>query len=121
QVLERKTDRLMERTRNRPLAAGRMDPGSVLLSGTILSIAGLLQLARFANLDAAVLAALTLALYVFVYTPLKKVTTLNTLVGAIPGALPPLIGWAAAQTDGMSLNLQAWTVFMIVFVWQLPH
>jgi protoheme IX farnesyltransferase len=121
QVLERKSDRLMKRTQERPLATGRMDAGSVLYAGTALSVIGLLQLARCVNLDAALWAAVTLALYVFVYTPLKRVTTLNTLVGAIPGALPPLIGWSAAQTDGMGLNMQAWSLFMIIFIWQLPH
>lgn len=121
QVLERKTDRLMERTKNRPLAAMRIDPGTVLYAGAAFSIIGLLQLAKCVNLNAALWAAVTLALYVFLYTPLKRVTTLNTLVGAIPGALPPLIGWAAAQTDGTGLNLQAWSLFMIMFIWQLPH
>jgi heme o synthase len=118
QVIERKTDALMQRTQNRPLPSGRMSPSTVLLAGAILSIGGMLYLAALVNLDAALWAAVTLGLYVFVYTPLKRITTLNTLVGALPGALPPLIGWVAARGE---LNLQAWAIFSIVFVWQLPH
>ncbi|HYG74360.1 MAG TPA: heme o synthase [Planctomycetota bacterium] len=120
QVLERKTDALMERTKNRPLATGRMNPGSVLLFGAASSIAGLLYLAVQTNLDTSLLAAVTLLLYVFVYTPLKAVTPLNTLVGAVPGALPPLIGWAAVA-ETADLNIKAWSLFMILFIWQLPH
>jgi heme o synthase len=117
QVLERKSDALMERTRNRPLATGRMTSGPVLYAGTLFSIFGLLFLALRVNLDSSLLAAATLGLYVFVYTPMKRMTTLNTLVGAIPGALPPLIGWAAVG----ELNAAAWALFGILFIWQLPH
>jgi heme o synthase len=83
-----------------------------------VTIAGMAYLAASVNLDAALWATLTMALYVFVYTPLKRVTTLNTLVGAVPGAIPPLIGWTAAQG---SLDARAWSLFAIIFVWQLPH
>ena len=120
QVLERKTDALMIRTRNRPLPTGRMDAGSVLLFDVLSSIAGLVYLAVLTNLDTSLLAAVTLLVYVFAYTPMKSKTPLNTLIGAIPGALPPLIGWAAVS-DSADLNIQAWSLFMILFVWQLPH
>jgi protoheme IX farnesyltransferase len=118
QVIERLSDAKMRRTHNRPVPAGRMSPGAVLLAGAALSISGMLYLAAFVNLNAAVWASVTLGLYVFIYTPLKRVTTLNTLVGALPGALPPLIGWVAARGE---LSLQAWAVFAVIFVWQLPH
>ncbi len=118
QVIERHTDRLMARTRNRPLPAGRMDAGQVLNFGVACGVAGLLYLALRVNIEASLWAALTLALYVFVYTPLKRVSTLNTLVGAIPGAMPPLIGWAAAQGG---LDARAWALFAILFLWQIPH
>jgi heme o synthase len=118
QVIERRCDAQMHRTQHRPLPSGRMAPATVLLLGAILSIGGMAFLAARVNLDAALWAAVTLGLYVFIYTPLKRITTLNTLVGALPGALPPLIGWVAARGE---LNLQAWTIFGIIFVWQLPH
>lgn len=118
QVIERKSDAKMQRTRNRPLPAGRMDPAQALSLGAIAAIAGMTYLAASVNLEAALWATLTMALYVFVYTPLKRVTTLNTLVGAVPGAIPPLIGWTAAQG---SLDARAWSLFAIIFVWQLPH
>lgn len=118
QVLERNNDKLMARTRNRPLPAGRMTPANALNLGASLAIGGMLYLALTVNVYTAMLAALTLGLYVFAYTPLKRVTTLNTLVGAVPGALPPLIGWTAA---GGTIDARAWTLFAIMLLWQLPH
>jgi protoheme IX farnesyltransferase len=118
QYVEREEDGRMLRTRRRPLPAGRLDPGHALVFAAAVSVAGLLHLALTVNLLTAGLAALTLLSYVFVYTPLKHLTSLCTLVGAIPGALPPLGGWTAAHGDfaagGMAL-------FAILFVWQLPH
>ena len=119
-VLERRTDALMERTRNRPLPAGRMRPVEAAVFGTVLAAAGLAWLAVFTNLLAAALAALTVGTYLFVYTPLKFRSASNTLVGAIPGALPPMIGWAAA--DGpRALDAGAWVLFGILYLWQIPH
>lgn len=118
QFLERNTDALMRRTEDRPLPSRRMSPTHALYFGVSSSAAGLIYLAVCTNFDAALIAALTLAIYIFVYTPLKKVTSMNTLVGAIPGALPPLIGFAAARGE---LAAQGWALFAIVFIWQLPH
>jgi protoheme IX farnesyltransferase len=118
QVYERDTDALMRRTRLRPLPDGRITPKDGILFGASLSFAGLLLLATRANLSAAMLAFATLVLYLSVYTPMKRKSPIATLVGAVPGALPPLIGWAASHghvsTGGLSL-------FAIVFVWQIPH
>jgi heme o synthase len=115
---ERDLDAVMQRTRTRPVPAGRMRPASALLLGCILAVGGIVYLAVTTNRLATVLTAATVVIYIFAYTPLKRVTTGNTLVGAIPGALPPLIGWAAARG---SLDLGAWTLFAIVFIWQMPH
>jgi protoheme IX farnesyltransferase len=119
QLLERHTDALMRRTENRPLPAGRLQPLEVALFGLALGIAGLVYLAVMVRQPLAVLvAAVTFASYVFLYTPLKRRTTLNTLVGAIPGALPPVIGWTAM---GGPLGREAAALFLILFVWQVPH
>ena len=115
---ERDLDALMERTRERPVPAGRMRPLSALFLGGILAVAGVVYLAVMTNFLAASLTAVTVAIYVLGYTPLKRVTTTNTLVGAIPGAIPPLIGWAAARGY---LDFAAWSLFAILFVWQMPH
>ncbi|MBV9009811.1 MAG: protoheme IX farnesyltransferase [Verrucomicrobia bacterium] len=115
---ERDFDALMVRTRERPVAAGRMPARSALFLGCTLAAAGIIYLAVTTNLLAAFLAALTVVIYVLAYTPLKRVTTTNTLIGAVPGALPPLIGWAAAAG---SLDFAAWTLFAILFIWQMPH
>ena len=115
---ERDFDARMTRTRERPLPAGRMAASDALLTGVGLSLSGVLCLALFANVLAAALAAATIASYIFVYTPLKRVTTLNTIVGAVPGALPPLIGWTAARG---SVNAEGVTLFAILFLWQMPH
>lgn len=115
---ERKLDALMHRTRERPIPAGRMSPRDALILGGILSIAGVVYLVAACNLLAASLAALTILLYILAYTPLKRISTTNTLVGAIPGAIPPLVGWAAA-TGGLEIG--AWSLFAILFFWQMPH
>lgn len=118
QYLERDFDALMDRTKDRPLPAGLILPQSVVVLGGVLSVAGLLWLAFGANLLTAVLGAVTLISYLFIYTPLKRKTTLNTAIGAIPGALPPLMGWTAARGD---LSIEGWALFAILFFWQLPH
>jgi protoheme IX farnesyltransferase len=119
QFLERHSDALMHRTENRPLPAGRLHVLEVLLLGLVLGAAGVTYLA--VTLDrpwAAVVAGVTFASYVFVYTPLKRLTTWNTLIGAVPGALPPVIGWVAA---GGSLGPGVIALFLILFLWQVPH
>jgi protoheme IX farnesyltransferase len=117
-LLERETDGLMVRTRNRPLPAGRLRAPEVTAFGLGVTIVGLLVLATFSGLLAAALALLTWASYLFWYTPLKTKTSLSTLVGAIPGALPPVIGWAAARG---TLEPGAGVLFTILFLWQIPH
>jgi heme o synthase len=118
QILERERDGRMRRTQSRPLPAGRMAAGEALVFGSALSLAGLLMLAAGVNLLAAGVALATLACYAAIYTPLKPRSSLATVVGAVPGALPPVIGWAAASG---TLSQGAWILFGIVFVWQLPH
>jgi protoheme IX farnesyltransferase len=108
----------MARTRNRPLPAGRLLPAEALALGVTASILGVLVLAIGANVLAAALGAAAVATYAFLYTPLKRATSLCTVVGAVPGALPPLIGWAAVRG---SLDANAWILFFILFFWQLPH
>lgn len=115
---ERRLDALMHRTRTRPIPAGRMSPRDALILGGTLSFAGVIYLTAACNVLSAALAAATIAIYIFGYTPLKRISTTNTLVGAIPGALPPLIGWAAARG---SLEAPAWSLFAILFCWQMPH
>ena len=115
---ERSLDALMHRTKHRPLPTGRLDPVAACRFGIALSLAGVMLLALAVNWLSALLAAVSWASYVLVYTPLKRRTPLCTLVGAIPGALPPMIGWAAARG---ALGLEAWTLLTIVFLWQLPH
>ena len=115
---ERRLDALMQRTRTRPIPAGRMVPRDALIVGSLLAIAGVSYLTIACNWLSAALASLTIAIYIFGYTPLKRISTANTLVGAIPGALPPMIGWAAASGR---LDPGAWSLFAILFFWQLPH
>jgi heme o synthase len=115
---ERDLDALMKRTAARPLPAGRLSAQDALAAGLVLSLAGVSCLAAFANFLAAGLAAGTILLYILVYTPLKRITSLNTIVGAIPGALPPLIGWTAARG---SIGAEGITLFAILFLWQMPH
>jgi protoheme IX farnesyltransferase len=119
QVTERDTDRLMERTKNRPVAHGRVSPrlGSVV-AATLAGI-GLAVLWTMVNSTPALVSLATLLIYVLAYTPLKRRSSLATIVGAIPGALPPLIGWTAA--GGSLSSPAAWTLFLIMFLWQLPH
>ena len=118
QLLEREHDAKMRRTQNRPLPSGRLQPTTVMLFGGITSLAGLVYLALAVNLLTSVLGAVTLISYVFIYTPLKRLTWANTLVGAIPGALPPLMGWTAARNE---LSGEGWALFAILAFWQLPH
>ncbi|HEV8544534.1 MAG TPA: heme o synthase [Verrucomicrobiae bacterium] len=118
QLLEREQDAKMRRTESRPLPSGRMDSDTVLLLGAGLAAGGLLYLALAVNLLTSFLGALTLASYLFVYTPLKRITTLNTFIGAIPGAIPPLMGWTAATGH---VSAAGWSLFAILFLWQLPH
>ena len=118
QVMERDTDALMHRTRTRPIPAGRIRPVEASLFGALLSLAGLALLAALAGPLAALVAFSTWASYLFLYTPLKRRSHLATLVGAVPGALPPVIGWAAASG---SLEPGAFILFAIVFLWQIPH
>lgn len=118
QYLERDVDPLMDRTRERPLPSGRLTPGAVLAFGVVNAAVGLTTIAAVTNWVATALSFAIFVLYVFVYTPLKRVTQLNTIVGAIPGALPPVVGYAAA-TGWIDSN--AWVLFGIVFLWQIPH
>ncbi len=115
---ERRLDAVMFRTQLRPLPGGRMTPLWALVLGAGLGCTGIIYLNLTCNRLSAVLAAITIAIYIFAYTPLKRISTANTLVGAIPGALPPLIGWAAARGG---LDIRAWSLFAILFFWQLPH
>jgi protoheme IX farnesyltransferase len=118
QWVEREADARMRRTANRPLPAGRLSPSEALWFGIVLSVVGGLYLALAVNVLASALALLTLASYLLLYTPLKRKTSYCTLVGAFPGAMPPLIGWAAARG---SLSLEAWILYAILFIWQFPH
>jgi heme o synthase len=118
QYIERRFDAQMRRTARRPLAAGRLKPAAVLWFGLALSVVGSLYLVAAVNILASLLTIATLLAYLFFYTPLKRKTPLCTLVGAFPGAMPPLIGWAAASGK---LDFQAWTLYAILFLWQFPH
>jgi heme o synthase len=118
QIIERQADGLMQRTRLRPMPDGRLAARDAVAFGAALTVAGLAILALGANLLSAIVAFGTLVSYAAVYTPLKKVTSFSTVVGAIPGALPPVIGWAAAEG---ALSRGAWVLFAILFLWQLPH
>jgi protoheme IX farnesyltransferase len=118
QVFESDHDALMRRTKDRPIPTHRISRDSGLFIGVVSSAVGIVYLSVTTNLLAALLAALTVGTYVFVYTPLKRVTTLNTIVGAIPGALPPVIGWAAARGEA---GVESWVLFTILFLWQMPH
>jgi heme o synthase len=115
---ERRADALMRRTRMRPIPAGRMRPLQALALGSVLSVFGIGYLAIVCNALSATLTAITISIYIFAYTPLKRASTANTAVGAIPGAIPPMIGWAAARGD---IGAGAWSLFAIIFLWQLPH
>ena len=118
QFIEREHDAKMERTEDRPLPSGRLQPETVLIFGGLISSVGLGYLALKVNPLTSILGVVTLISYLFVYTPLKRITTLNTVIGAIPGALPPLMGWTAARGE---INIEGWSLFAILFFWQLPH
>ncbi|HUR47552.1 MAG TPA: heme o synthase [Candidatus Saccharimonadales bacterium] len=118
QLWEREHDAKMRRTESRPLPSGRLQPETVLVFGGMCAMAGLIYLAFAVNLLTSLLGALTLTTYVFIYTPLKRITWLNTAIGAIPGALPPLMGWTAARND---ISVEGWALFAILFFWQIPH
>jgi protoheme IX farnesyltransferase len=118
QYAERRFDAQMRRTARRPLAIGRMRASSGLALGIVLAALGSIVLAVSVNLLSSALSLFTLASYLFIYTPLKRTSPICTLIGAIPGAMPPLIGWAAASGH---LSAEAWLLYGIVFFWQLPH
>jgi protoheme IX farnesyltransferase len=118
QYVEREPDALMRRTAHRPLPSGQLAARTALLAGVATSVAGMAWLAIATTPLTAFLGSITLASYVFIYTPLKRYTTLNTLVGAVPGALPPLMGWTAATGR---IDAGGWALFTILFFWQLPH
>jgi protoheme IX farnesyltransferase len=115
---EREHDARMARTADRPLPSGRLQPETALAFGGVCSVAGMAYLAFLVNPLTSLLGAATLVSYVFLYTPLKRVTWLNTTVGAVPGALPPLMGWAAARDN---VAPEGWALFAILFFWQIPH
>ncbi len=127
---ERRRDAIMPRTARRPLPEGRISPHGAFLAGVVLSLVGVLTLLLLAGPAAAVVSAVTIAWYVLLYTPLKPLTPLNTLVGAVPGALPPLIGWTATapvfgldNLGGLTSLVEpgGWCLFLLMFVWQIPH
>lgn len=118
QLLEREYDARMRRTADRPLPSGRLQPVTVMLFGGICSVTGLVYLAWQVNPLTSALGAVSLVSYLFVYTPMKRLTWWNTAVGAIPGGLPPVMGWAAARGE---LGLGGWALFALLATWQLPH
>ena len=118
QWYEREADRKMRRTADRPIPSGRLSADRALIFGILLSAAGFAELGFMLNWLSGLLGLFTLLSYLFLYTPLKQRTPLSTLVGAFPGAMPPIIGYAAAS--GV-LDTQAWTLFAILFLWQFPH
>jgi protoheme IX farnesyltransferase len=115
---ERRSDALMRRTKTRPIPSGRMLARDALVIGLLLATAGIVYLALNCNVLAASLSALTIVLYIFAYTPMKRISTTNTLIGAIPGAIPPMIGWGTARGH---LGAGGWSLFAILFLWQMPH
>lgn len=118
QWLEREYDARMRRTQDRPLPSGRLQPAAALFLGAACAVAGLVYLVLAVNLLTGVIGAITLLGYLFIYTPLKRVTWLNTIIGAAPGALPALMGWTAARGQ---LSGEGWALFAIVAFWQIPH
>ncbi|MBL8764499.1 MAG: protoheme IX farnesyltransferase [Phycisphaerae bacterium] len=126
---ERERDALMHRTRARPIPSGRMAPGAAFLAAIALAAVGLAVLWLASGPLPMLISFTTILIYVLVYTPLKPLTTLNTIIGAVPGALPPLIGWAAASPAPASLAIDpapllqpgGWSLFLLMFVWQIPH
>lgn len=118
QLIERDIDLKMKRTRLRPLPAGRLSFSQVAVFATGISILGIVHLSLAVNWLTGLLAALTLASYIFIYTPLKRTTPLSTVIGAVPGALPAMGGWTAVRGE---ITIEAWVLFAILFFWQLPH
>lgn len=118
QYVEREHDAKMRRTQNRPLPAGRITPRAALAFSALIAVIGTLYLGFLVNWLTAALGAFTLTSYIFVYTPLKRVSSICTIIGAVPGAIPPLMGWTAATNH---LALGGWIAFGILFFWQLPH
>ncbi|MAW74531.1 MAG: protoheme IX farnesyltransferase [Candidatus Marinimicrobia bacterium] len=118
QYIERDYDSMMDRTKNRPIPLNLIKPNLAIVIGVFFSIFGLLVLYFFINTLTAIISLITILTYLFVYTPLKRITSLNTIVGSIPGALPPLGGWAAATNE---VDIRAFMLFGILFCWQIPH
>ena len=118
QYLERDVDAQMKRTQERPLPDGRMNPLEALIAGVVLTGSGMLYLTFIVNALSGFVISLIVVSYLFLYTPLKRKTSLCTLIGAVPGALPPVVGWVAARG---TLTGEAWVLFAILFFWQLPH
>ena len=118
QLVEAENDARMKRTANRPLPTGRLSKRNAMFFAISISVAGILLLFLGVNALTGILATATLVSYVFIYTPMKQKSSLSTLVGAVPGALPPAGGWVAARGE---LGLEAWVLFLILFFWQLPH
>jgi protoheme IX farnesyltransferase len=118
QFLERDADAAMERTRRRPLPEGRVQPTEALIFGVVLTVSGLVTLWATVNALSALITAAIVGSYLFIYTPLKQKSSLCGIVGAVPGALPPVIGWTAARGQ---LDITAWILFAVLFLWQIPH
>ena len=118
EYIEREQDATMNRTNTRPLPSGRISPKDALIFGISVSVLGVIDLALLVNLYCGILSFITIAIYLFIYTPIKQKTPWNTLVGAIPGALPPVGGWLAATGN---ITYQTWVVFCLLFFWQIPH
>lgn len=124
QYMERERDRAMQRTAHRPLPSGRVSPRQALIFGLVLTALAELHLALFVDWTTTLLGATVIVGYVLLYTPLKTRTALSTVVGAFPGAMPPVLGWAAANKGlgpSSALGIEAWTLFAILFLWQFPH
>jgi protoheme IX farnesyltransferase len=118
QFFERDTDAMMERTRHRPIPDGRIQPREAFGFGFLITLAGIVYLALAINLESAWVTAVITATYLFFYTPMKRRSPLCLLIGAVPGALPPVIGWVAARG---SFDVEGWVLFAILFLWQVPH
>jgi heme o synthase len=121
QIMERDLDKLMDRTRNRPLPTGKMSISEAYAIATCCGILGIAVVGYFTNPLSGILSALSLFLYTLVYTPLKRITPLAVFVGAFPGAIPPMLGWVAAQEGFGHIGLYGWLLFFIQFIWQFPH
>lgn len=121
QVIERELDKLMPRTANRPLPQGRMTVTEAIIVAVIMGVAGVVILSYFLNIVSGMLGAAALLLYVFAYTPSKRVTPFAVFIGALPGAIPPMLGWVAATEGYGSISLPAVMLFSIQFMWQFPH